>query len=396
MKEKKVNIPLRITICTLVSIVFLVFVGFGGFLLIFAVPHKVLMSMIPLVPALLILFYSIFFYTKKTRIILRYVSLGMAVISLTLVSVFGGIDLYYASHRIVDNSNINTEEYLPFDENSKIARLDHEASLRFSPLDDLPKVDGAAALFPMYSSFVNATYPKTIPPLNADNGCFFYANTLGSIMEMFEGNRDLVFGVDPDGYREAGSKYSDVQIFKEPIGREGFVFFTHKNTPVDSLTVDQLKGIYSGNIINWKDVGGSDMKISIYHRNYGSGSYQGLRKYMDGINIVPAESPDYIVGLMSGIINIVADYINHPGAIGYSYYYYASSLMSNENIKILKVNGVEANKNNIGSKSYPFTDSFYMYGRKDKLKSTTTSLMNWVKSSEGQELVNKSGYSPIY
>lgn len=384
----------------LFSSVSLVFIGISyilGYIFIFMIPHKVLMSMIPLIPAVILIYGAAFINSKTFRRVVMFSSLGCAVVSIVLVSVFGGIDLYYASHRIVDNSNINTDEYLPFDENSKIARLDHEASFKLSTFDYLPKVDGAAALFPMYSSFVNATYPRTIPPLNAENGCFYYTNTYTSIMNMFEGNRDLVFGVDPENYRKTlDQRYDDIEIFKEEIGREGFVFFTHKNTSVDSLTIDQLKDIYSGNITNWKDVGGQDMKISLYHRNTTSGSYQGLRHFLGDIKLAEAESPDYIVGLMSGIIKIVADYINHPGAIGYSYYQYASELMANDNIKILKVNGIEANRTTIKTNEYPFTSSFYMFGRVDHVKPTVTSLMNWIKSSEGQELVSKSGYTSIY
>ena len=42
------------------------------------------------------------------------------------------------------------------------------------------------------------------------------------------------------------------------IGKEGFIFFVNKDNPITSLTSEQIKGIYSGKITNWKEVGGKD------------------------------------------------------------------------------------------------------------------------------------------
>ena len=84
-----------------------------------------------------------------------------------------GINKYEESITIKTNVNIDCSEYLPFVEESKIVKLDHEASLKLT--DNLPRLDGAAAVFPVYSAFVNATYPNTV---SLNDGIFEYRNTV--------------------------------------------------------------------------------------------------------------------------------------------------------------------------------------------------------------------------
>lgn len=63
-----------------------------------------------------------------------------------------------------------------------------------------------------------------------------------------------------------------------PIGREAFVFFVNKRNPVDSLTVEQIKDIYSGTVTNWKEVGGKKASIRAFQREENSGSQTKLQK----------------------------------------------------------------------------------------------------------------------
>lgn len=83
-----------------------------------------------------------------------------------LVAISAGINYgmvrYEASITIDTSPNINIYQYMPFEEDSNIVRLDHEASLKFTQEEGLPIIDGAAAVFPVYSAFVDATYPSTI------------------------------------------------------------------------------------------------------------------------------------------------------------------------------------------------------------------------------------------
>ena len=368
---------------------------------VFVMPLRVFFGVTTLILPLLLFVDALILPSAIGRKVLRFISLGTAVVATVIVGVTSGYTIYLNAIRIVDNSNIDTSLYLPFDEQSKIARLDKESTLKFSPLDYLPIVDGAAALFPLYSAIVNATYPSTIPALNTEGGPFYYTNTITSIHEfLYRDSRDLIFGVDPTADRYLiGKKEENTSlienVIKSPIGREGFVFFTNKNNPVDSLTQDELRSIYSGAITNWKDVGGKDEEIRVYHRNTGSGSYEGIRNFMGDLPIVQPASDEYVFSLMSGIIRAISDYHNHPGAIGYSYYYYASALQADKNIKILSVDGVAPSHQTIGAEQYPLTSEFYMRSRRDRSNPSIERLKEWILGPQGQELVEKSGYARI-
>lgn len=303
-------------------------------------------------------------------------------------------DQYLNSIRIVDNSNIYTYEYLPFDENSKIAKLDEESTLKFKVTDKLPIVDGAAALFPMYSAFVNATYPQNIKELNHEDSPFRYNNTYIGYEELICGNTDIFFGAYPSEDQLTLAEKEGVELEFIPMGAEGFIFFTNAKNPVDSLTTQQIKDIYSGKTTNWKDVGGDNLSIQAFQRNRGSGSQSALVRFMGDTELMTPPS-ELVFNLMSGIINQVSDYENHRGAIGFSFYNYASTLQANENVKILALDGIIPSSETIGKGTYPITEHFYMVVRKDHRTENVNKLIDWVLSSQGQELVAKSGYTPV-
>ena len=341
-----------------------------------------------------IAFWLLFFFKgKAARRILTISGLSLVLVTALSIGATFAYEGYLNSIALVDNSNIDTRKYLPFDEESKIARLDEPSTLRFTMADKLPRVDGAAALFPMYSSFVNAVYPQNIPALNREDGCFFFTNTISSCAALYAGRRDLIFGVDPGPYAPIGRSSDELTI--TPIGREGFVFFTNVQNKVDSLTIEELRGIYSGRITNWSEVGGDNVEIRPYQRNPGSGSQQGILDFMGEEKLVTPPSDNYVFSLMSGIIRAISNYHNHPGAIGYSYHYYASQLMADNNIKLLRVNDIAPSKQTIGSNEYPLTHDFYASSRKNDANPNTQKLLDWVLSGQGQELVDKSGYAKI-
>lgn len=400
MKENSSDVVLRV-LATIGKIILLAVAGFilgwvYYFMLFFIYP-KYYFASFGFLLAILTLFVAWFITNKKARKITLLVALGISVATGLTLGGVGIADAYHYSKIIVDNTSIDTNQYLPFDENSKIARLDKKASLQFSILDELPVVDGAAALFPMYSSFVNATYPSNIEPLNAPGSPFTYNNTIGGYYNLFDGLNDVMFGAAPDeNLLENGKEENgDFTLNMTPIGKEGFVFFTNVNNHVDSLTMEQIRDIYNGKITNWKEVGGTDTKILPYIRNPGSGSQTAFDRYFP--NVDTSNTPkELISGAMSGIIEVVSNYHNYPGAIGFSFYYYATALQQANDIKILSVNGVEPSKTTISNETYPMTSCFVAtYKEGNRKTKNIKKLLDWVVGPEGQELVEKSGYAKV-
>lgn len=299
------------------------------------------------------------------------------------------VNTYNESITIDTAPNIDVNQYLPFTENSKIVTLDHEASLKLT--GDLPVIDGAAAVFPVYSAFVHATYPDTV---ELYDGTFEYNNTVGGYMMLAEKQTDIFFGAYPSEDQIAYAQEQGTEFEYTPIGSEAFVFFVHKDNPIESLTVEQIQGIYSGEITNWKEVGGTDEKIVAFQRNEGSGSQSMLVRFMDGKPIMKAPS-EQVNDLMSGIIERVSDYKSTTASIGFSFRYYVEGIIQNPNIKMISIDGVAPTVENIKNGSYSVVGPLYAVTYKGNENENVDLLLEWVLSDEGQEIIEKTGYAGI-
>ena len=297
-----------------------------------------------------------------------------------------GIELYDKSITVNTTPNIAVHEYLPFDENSKIVTLPKEASIKLT--ENLPVVDGAAAVFPVYSAFVNAVYPETT---ELWDGVLEYNNTVGGYAELGLKNTDIFFGAYPSEEQIAEAKSHGTEFVYTPIGYDAFVFFVHKDNPIDNLTTEQVQGIYSGEITNWSEVGGKDEKIAAYQRNEGSGSQSMLIRFMDGKEIMEAPT-EMVDDLMVGIVERVSDYRSKPGSIGFSFRYYLEGIIKNPDIKLLSIDGIAPTVENIKNGSYPITASLYAVTYEGNDNENIDKFIEWVLSDEGQYLIEKTGY----
>ena len=304
---------------------------------------------------------------------------------------------------IIDtNPSIQIHEYLPFNEESKIVTLDHEASLRFTLEDELPRIDGAAAVFPVYSAFVHATYPpertyytqNSKPYGSLSTEYFQYNNTPGGYASLADKNTDIFFGAYPSDEQIAYAKKQGTEFIYTPIGYEAFVFFVHKDNPIDSLTVEQIKGIYSGEITNWSQVGGNFEPIVAYQRNKNSGSQSMLIRFMGDTTLASPPS-ELVSGSMGGIIETVADYRSKSNSMGFSFRYYVEGIIQNPDIKIIAINGIAPTVENIQNGTYPIIGPLYAVTWEGNDNPNVQRLLDWVLSKEGQEIIEKTGYTPV-
>jgi len=311
------------------------------------------------------------------------------VIGLYLVAITASIGSYEYNRSItIDTSpNINLDEYLPFDESSKIAELEHEASLKLT--GKLPKIDGAAALFPVYSAFVNETYPDTV---ELWDGTFDYNNTVPGYEILAEKRTDIFIGVYPSQEQIDYAKEQGTEFIFTPIGKEAFVFFVSADNPIESLTTEQIQGIYSGEITNWSEVGGTDEEIVAFQRNPGSGSQSMLERFMGDKEIMEAPT-EQVNDLMSGIIEEVAsDYKNKSNSMGFSFRFYVEGIIKNPDIKIIAVDGIAPTAENVRNEKYPIITPIYAVTYEEQTNENVDKLLQWILSEEGQEIIEKTGY----
>ena len=299
-----------------------------------------------------------------------------------------GIIKYNKSITVNTSPNIDIHEYLPFDEDSKIVKTDSK-TLKLT--ENLPRIDGAAALFPVYSAFVNAVYPNTT---KLHDGIFEYNNTPDGYRLLAEKKTDIFIGVYPSDEQRAYAEENQTTFEYTPIGTEAFVFFVHKDNPITNLTTKQIKDIYSGKITNWKDVGGKNEKITAFQRNEGSGSQSMLKRFMGDTPITDAPT-EMVNDLMAGIIEQVADYKSKTNSIGFSFRYYVEGIIKNPDIKMISIDGAAPTFENIRNGSYTILTPIYAVTYKENQNGNVDKLLEWILSDEGQYIINETGYVEI-
>ncbi len=273
--------------------------------------------------------------------------------------------------------SIEAEKYLPFDEESEIVKLD--GSIKIT--EEIPVLDGAAALLPVYSAFVNAVYPVASCEFDGENfsedSSMQYRNTLRAYKAVVDGDADVIFCAGPSESQMEYAKENGEELVFIPIGYEAFVFLVNANNPVESLTQEQIRGIYSGEYTNWNEVGGTNRMINPLSRVEGSGSQTVMDNFMGNKSM--RKSPLAFLG----------------GSIGFSFRYYVEGIVSKNEIKMLAVDGVYPSTENIKNGSYPIVSEFYAIYRADNTNENVQILINWILSEEGQKIINESGYVGI-
>ncbi|MCL2045571.1 MAG: substrate-binding domain-containing protein [Oscillospiraceae bacterium] len=187
-----------------------------------------------------------------------------------------------------------------------------------------------------------------------------------------------------DNYRD------NDKILLEPIAIDALVFIVHKDNPVSDISSEELCDIYVGNIINWRDLGGDNLRIKNYQRNERSFTYKlMMSEVMQGTRLITPVQVDNGIGeLVNGA------YQNFPESIGFC----LLSFLENDGFhfdndyKVLSINGVYPELTNIRNGAYPYTILFYAAIRKDDENSNGSRFLDWILSDEGQKCVTQSGY----
>ena len=299
---------------------------------------------------------------------------------------------YFDSIPTVGESDNIWWDYSPFSKHGKVATLDEEPTLKLT--DNIPRLDGATALYPIYSSFVRAVYTEPTDNAKPADGYINCSTTAGAYKNIVDGNADIIFVGAPSKKQEEYAESKGVKLIYTPIGKEAFVFFVNSENPISDITVEQIQEIYSGKIDNWGALGIEGLgKIRAFQREEGSGSQSALVRLMEGRELMAPPKEDVIEG-MGGIITKTADYRNYKNALGYSFRFYSTEMVKNNQIKLLSVDGIEPTLENIENDNYPIASHFYAVTRAER-DTNTEKLINWILGKQGQELIEKTGYTPL-
>lgn len=170
------------------------------------------------------------------------------------------------------------------------------------------------------------------------------------------------------------------------IAYDSIIPVVHPSNPIGNLTLNQLKAIYKGEITNWKEVGGPDLKIVINSRDTSSGTYETWEsKVMNNERVTPAAQ---VMASNGAVVQAVS---NNKYAIGYIGIGYL-----NNSVKALTVNGVKGTEETTLDGTFPISRPLFMFTN-GWPEDEVLDFINFVlHPQKGQDLVSESGYVRLY
>jgi len=172
-----------------------------------------------------------------------------------------------------------------------------------------------------------------------------------------------------------------VEVYENVVAMDGIAVVVHPSNPVNELTREQIKAIYTGKISAWSEVGGGKEKIVVVSRDSASGTFEAFNHLALDKERVRPDS------LLNASNNAVAMTVaSTPGAVGYIGLGYLSP-----RVKSLKVNSVEPTKENVVNGSYVLARKLFMY-TKGEPEGLNKQFIDFILSSDGQKLVDKAGF----
>lgn len=169
---------------------------------------------------------------------------------------------------------------------------------------------------------------------------------------------------------------------KIPVALDSVTIIVNSNNPINSLTVQQLKLIYSGAITNWKNLGGIDKEIILYSRENSSGTYEFFKqKILDIDNQGSQVDFSTKIQLLQGTSAIAEAVSNDRNGIGYGGIGYFSK---RDDVKVLKIYSTN-------QKEMVFSRQLYCYIKKNS-KEEVAKFIKFLKSEIGQKIIEQSGF----
>lgn len=373
-------------------IVFLALLG-GSFIGIIFVElmgkGKFYTPLIAITGVILFVVFIVAIFKLWNRQSLKIAIMSYLILAVVAISGYESYAAYKEGLQIANDTEVDLYQYQPFTADTKAVSLDEPATLKL--VNDLPILDGATALYPLYSAFVQATYPEKLYDIFSSEVMANKTNI--AYQNLFAGVVDIIFVAGPSERQLQEAERRGLKLTLTPIGREAFVFFVNAKNPIKNLTVEQIQGIYSGRITNWKEVGGKNEKIRAFQRPDDSGSQTALENLMGDVPLMEPPKEDIVDG-MGGIIERTSNYHNYKNAIGYTFRFFSNEMVQNGKIRHLEINGVFPEKETIRSGKYPLAAEFYAITAGTD-NPNVEKLLKWILSEQGQALVEKTGYVPV-
>jgi phosphate transport system substrate-binding protein len=257
----------------------------------------------------------------------------------------------------------------------------------------MPRLDGSTSTAPLAEAVCSVLLGESREDIA---NLVHFNKTTAAYCNLIWGNADLLIVGEDNADIIEEKKRQGFEWEREPFATDAFIFVVNADNPVDSITIDEARRIYTGEISNWSELGGADQQIIPFQRNSDAGSQNLMEKLVMKDTPMMKAPSDYMVDTMSFLIEAVKSYDGSPGAIGYTVYYYAEEMKMAQGLKILAIDGITPTPATIRSEEYPLLNPKYVVIPADAAEdSPNRILFNWLLGEEGQRLVAHEGYVPI-
>ncbi len=228
---------------------------------------------------------------------------------------------------------------------------------------------------------------ETFMTLHSDVSLYVEGGGSGSgIQSLLEGKIDICTSSRPMSsgeIQQLSNRFNSIGM-SIICAKDALGIIVHPSNPVSNLSLIEIKKIFTGEITNWKDVGGADKPITVYSREPNSGTYVYLEEH-----ILYGEPYVKNCIMTPGARALTDAVIQDSFAIGYSTNVYAN------NVKILSVNNLPPTADNIRKGFYPISRYLYLYTIQPP-EGLKKEFIEWIISRDGQNIIKKIGYIPLF
>ncbi len=259
--------------------------------------------------------------------------------------------------------------------------------------EEFPRLDGSTSTAPLAVAMAALMLGESEEDVKS---LISFNRTTNSYYNLLYGSADLLIVSEGNEEVYAERERMGFEWEQTPFATDAFVFVVNEANPVESLTVDQIRRIYTGEITNWSEVGGPDEPIIPLQRNPEAGSQSLMEKLVMRGTPMMEPPTQYVATSMGGLMEAVRGYDSSAGAIGYSVYYYAEEMRAAEGLKLLRVEGVAPEPEAIRSGAYPLTNPYYVVLPASAPEGSPARVIrDWLLSEDGQRLAAGQGYVSV-
>ncbi len=168
------------------------------------------------------------------------------------------------------------------------------------------------------------------------------------------------------------------------IAHDAIAIIVHPSNPLNDITLEDLRRIYTGEVQNWAEIGGQNMPVVPISRDFASGTFEVFnRVVLSQKELVPSA-----LMLVSNLA-ILQEVSSSPGCIGYVGLGYVQ-----KDVKVMSLNGIFPSPENVRLKEYPLARALHLY-LSHPPKGKVQDFLEFILSKEGQGLVAEEGFIPV-